>query len=237
MRSLAVALGAGLVALALTAQVWAGAAVAGEASATDGTPTPSSTSAAVSVIIPDTASPTPSPSSSHSGGGSHGGGDTTPTPTPTPAVAPSPAPAPGQPADGLKLDHERIATGEWMVAIGTGFQPGEQVQLVLYSDPVVVHSFTADASGRFEARFKIPKTFRLGLHTAEATGWESKHVANKRFTVVSAPAPAGTVPFLWWLIVVIGVLVIGVIVVAVYFRRTIAGWFGGVHVQPSGTPT
>ncbi|HWH25613.1 MAG TPA: hypothetical protein VNT53_03080 [Pseudolysinimonas sp.] len=139
---------------------------------------------------------------------------------------------PGHHAEGLKLDHKRLAVGEWMIAAGTGYQAGEKVQVVLYSAPLVVESFTADASGQFRARFKIPKALRLGTHTAEATGWTSHRVTNETFDVVSYNTAAGVafMPPWAWLIALVAGLTLGAVITILYFRRMIAGWFGGVVV-------
>ncbi len=164
------------------------------------------------------------------GGGSGSGGGTRPT---DPDGSPTVPRAPTEHADGLELDHERISTKQWMIAIGSGFTPGEKVKFVLYSDPIVVGSFVANASGQATARFLVPDSLRSGVHVTEATGWDSRHIENKRFTVLSGAAVA-SIPALWWLIVVFGVLLIGLISTSIHFRRTIAGWFG-VTTEPTGS--
>lgn len=213
--------------------------------AADVTPTPTPSQAAVTVVIPDTSSPAPNPSSSGgsssggsssggSGGNSSGGATTPAADLPTEAfAAPIPLAQPTANAPGLKLDHETISVTQWMIAIGAGYTPGENVQFVFYPGAIVIGSFVADASGSVTARFRIPKDMRLGQHVVEATGWTSKHVANKEFTVVSL-AVAGGIPFLWWIIVVLGVLLVGLISMSIYFRHSIARWFGG-GLQPSGS--
>jgi len=208
--------------------------------ATAAAPAPAPTPVAVTVVIPG-ATPTPSNTSgtgNGGGGGGGGGGGSSPTPTPTPAptTAPVPPPNPGEPAEGLTLDHERISAGEWMIAIGTGFRAGEKVQLVVYSDPLVVGSFVSDDSGRFEARFRIPDDLRLGEHTAEATGWISGHVANERFTVISdSAAAAGDLPIWWWIVFVIVALAIGIASTLFAFRRSLRRWAGGPLAEGAAT--
>ena len=175
------------------------------------TPTPTISPVAVTVVIPG-----------NGNGNGNGNGE-----LPTESFGPPTPPAePTNGASGLRLDHETITVKEWMIATGTGYTPGENVQFVFYPGAIVVGSYVADSTGKVSARFRIPGDMRLGAHVVEATGWTSKHVGNKEFTVVSE-VTAGGIPFLWWLIVVFGVLLVGTLSITVYFRRSIAGWFGG----------
>lgn len=206
------------------------------------TPVPSATAAAISVQIPD-ATTTPIPpcvdpttttaaSAAPSGSGTSGGGgrgrgsglattgDTAPAPDGAPVVGSSPS----ETGNRLELDHERISAGEWMTATGNGFGAGEQVQLVLYSEPVVIDSYVADGGGSFTARFRIPEKTRSGIHTLEATGWQTETVANAEFVVVTQAVATGGIPQVWWLLIVLGALLIALIVTLIYFRRSIAAW-------------
>lgn len=207
-------------------------------------PTPSPSDVPISVIIPGptttptpTPTPTPSPSQSNSGGGTSGGttgggstpgGDTTGGGTTTgtnPDGSPIPPGSPTADAPALELDRDDLSYGarDWMIATGTGFTPGEKVQFVLYPGAVVLGSFVADAQGKVVARFRIPDDTRPGTHTVEATGWTSRHVANTEFTVT---AVASAEIWLWWVFVVLGILLAGLIALAIYFRESIRGWFG-----------
>jgi hypothetical protein len=113
-----------------------------------------------------------------------------------------------------------------MLVRGTGYTAGDKVQLVLYPGAVVLKSFVADGVGNLTARFTITKETPTGLHTVEATAWTSCHVANAEFTVVSAVSANGGIPFLWWVLVVFGVLLAGLLSTMIYFKHPIAGWFG-----------
>lgn len=198
------------------------------------TPTPSITSVPVTVVIPSIPSspaPTPSSSSTRTPGTTSGGSSSSPASDPeqdlpTEAVdAPVPPAEPTADSAGLKIDKESYVAYEWMVATGTGFEPGEKVQFVFYPGAVVIGSYPADQSGTVVARLRVPSDIRPGDHVVEATGWTSERVQNAEFLVVTAAA--GGIPFLWWLFVVAGVLLVGAITTAIYFRHTIAGWFGG----------
>ncbi|NYF09057.1 hypothetical protein HDC94_000213 [Leifsonia sp. AK011] len=173
--------------------------------------------------LAETPTPTPTPSATSS---------TTPTPTPSATTAPRPADgspvAPAKPqedADGLELDKERVAAGDWVVARSEGNTPGEKVQFVLYRGPIVVASFVADETGTAVAEFRIPAEIRPGDHVVEATGWDSKHVTNAAFVVV---APAGTGGAgMGWMWIVLGVLAISLIALAISYREPIGRWFSG----------
>lgn len=206
---------------------------------------PSPTDVPITVIIPDlsptptlTATPTPTPRPSQSNGGG-----ATPKPTPSSTVpggggtnpdgSPIPPNRPTEGAERLKLDHKSIVADKWMIATATGFAPGEKGQFVLYPGSVVIGSYLADAAGKITARFRIAEETRPGVHVAEATGWTSGHVANEEFTVVTVGMTAGW-PLLWWVLLVLGVLLTGLIATAVHFRRSIRSW-SGPNLQPAGS--
>ncbi len=214
-------------------------ALAAPAVAVDVTPSPSPV--AVTVVIPETSSPSPSPSTSPSSGGGAGGssssgGTTAGGELPTEALgAPIPPGDATANAGKLELDQKTISVNQWMVAIGSGFNPGENVQFVYYPGAIVIGSSVANSNGTVTARFRIPQDMRLGVHVVEATGWISKHVENEQFTLVSA-AVQGTAPFLWWVVVVLGVLVVGTASLAIFFRHSIARWFGGSITATGAVP-
>jgi hypothetical protein len=202
--------------------------------------------ATLGVVIPasGSATPTPTPSTSSTGGsgtgtgggGTTGGGSTGGGTTELPTQAdgtPIPPDQPTKDAEDLKVDKESVSANEWIVATGTGFTPGEKVQFVLYPGKVIIGTFTADATGTVIARFKITDQARPGVYVVEATGYQSFRVANAEFRVVS-PGDAGTFPWLWWVLVVLGVLLASLIATAVYFRHTIRSWFAGGAPVPGG---
>jgi hypothetical protein len=194
--------------------------------------------ATLGVIIPASGSATPSPTSTTGGSGTGTGGSGTTgggtTELPTQADGtPIPPDQPTKDAKDLTLDRESVSANEWIVATGTGFTPGEKVQFVLYPGKVIIGTFTADASGMVVARFKITDQARPGVYVVEATGYQSFRVANAEFRVV-APGDAGTFPWLWWVIVVLGVLLASLLATAIYFRHTIRSWFAPGAPVPGG---
>ena len=240
--------------IAVTALLGPFASVAEAEPCTTPTPTPIPTSlstgneSGVTLVIPEknaTRKPnacgstsTPLGSTGGSGGSSSGSGKTGTTTKGTivdvPAGAPSGTPAPARTStasDGsvkgaplLRLDRDSIAPNQWMLATGDGYTPGEEVHFVLFPRAQDVGTFTADASGRITARFRIPADTRPGAHTVEATGVTSHFVRNTPLTVVSAVF-AGDLPYRWWISIVVGAILLGLLVLVLYFRRSIAGWF------------
>ncbi|MBC7403898.1 MAG: hypothetical protein H7279_12095 [Microbacteriaceae bacterium] len=129
-----------------------------------------------------------------------------------------------QGAPRLTLDHDSVAPHQWILATGDGYTAAERVHFVLFPRAVDLGTFTADASGRITARFRIPADARPGAHTVEATGASSHYVRNAPITVVSASF-AGTLPLRWWIGIVIGAVLLGMLALVLYFRRSIAGYF------------
>ncbi len=173
--------------------------------------------------LAETPTPTPTPTASAS---------STPTPSPSATTAPPPAdgspvaPAmPGDEAEGMELDNERVAAGDWVIARSVGNAPGEKVQFVLYRGPIVVDSFVADDEGVAVAEFKVPEEIRPGDHVIEATGWDSDHVTNATFVVVAPPASGA--PGMEWVFLVLGVLAVSLVALAISYREPIGRLFSG----------
>ena len=245
MRAAAIAVT--LVALAAFGSLAAGGAAS--AACVTPTPNPSQTSAGIELQIGDaTGTPSPidtcAPSATASPGSSlasttTGGSAGTKTPrravpasTDTPQAAPAGAPGAPVPgaepvpqADALVLSPDRLRAGEKVLATGAGYAAGEQVQVVVYPNPVILGSYTADSSGRLNATFTVPVDTKTGAHTVEATGWVSRHATNGRLLVVTAAVAGEPISTSWWLIG-IGILLLLVILVSlIVFRSTIARAF------------
>ena len=124
----------------------------------------------------------------------------------------------------LTLDHDSVAPNQWVLASGVGFTASERVHFMLFPRSVELGTFNADASGRITARFRIPADTRPGAHAVEATGVTSHFVRNAPITVVSAGF-AGELPYRWWISIVVGAVLLGILALVIYFRRSIAGWF------------
>jgi len=124
----------------------------------------------------------------------------------------------------LTLDRTSVAPNQWILATGDSYTAAERVHFVLFPRAVDLGTFTADASGHITARFRIPADTRPGAHTVEATGVSSHYVRNSPITVVSVGF-AGDLPYRWWIGIVVGAVLLGLLALALYFRRSIAGWF------------
>jgi hypothetical protein len=60
--------------------------------------------------------------------------------------------------------------GETVTLTGTGFAPGGQVEVSILSDPIVLATVLADATGSFKVTVAIPKGLTSGEHVLKATG-------------------------------------------------------------------
>jgi hypothetical protein len=243
-----------LAAATLGAAVLAATALAGAASGAMAvsSPSPTQSSSVISVEIPGAATATPAPSatptasmaptssstpSPSSSGTSGGAPDTAAGDTPVAEAtgAPVVATKPTKGAGGLDIGEERVVPGAWLETSASGYLPGEQVQIIMYSTPQVIGSYLADATGTFSARFQLPEGLRSGVHTVEATGWQSKKVTNIEFLLVSDTAASGTgaastIPLIWWLLGILGVLAASVATLLFYFRASITRWLDQHHV-------
>ncbi len=119
--------------------------------------------------------------------------------------ASSPAPPSFVAASGC-TDCDRLAGGGALAAGSdltlsyAGFQPGEQVTLVMRSTPVDLGTFTADAAGIVTATVTLPASADTGAHTLTFSGPATgDHVVRFRLAAapevrrtVAAPTPSGT---------------------------------------------
>ena len=70
------------------------------------------------------------------------------------------------PAEHRLADDRRRAAPR--ACIFSGFKPGEQVNLTLFSDPITLSPVTADATGVARVEFIVPADFAAGTHRLEA---------------------------------------------------------------------
>lgn len=154
-------------------------------------------------------------------------------PTGAPTTQPSP-PDGTQPTAPSVSDHPKAGAGGAYfegdpnpqpgakgILVGDGFVPGEKVQVVIFSAPVVVGSWPASPDGRFRQEIDIPTGLKPGVHTAELTGWQSGTVRNVDFQVrpASWATAAASKVWLWWLGGGLGLLLVAAAVVAVVIGR------------------
>ncbi|GED11348.1 choice-of-anchor G family protein [Cellulosimicrobium cellulans] len=63
----------------------------------------------------------------------------------------------------------RVLRGAEQTFVASGFEPGESVQAVINSEPLILPAATADASGQVSWTFVVPADFEVGPHTGTAT--------------------------------------------------------------------
>jgi len=63
----------------------------------------------------------------------------------------------------------RVLRGAEQTFVASGFEPGEAVQAVINSEPLILPVATADASGEVSWAFVVPADFEVGPHTGTAT--------------------------------------------------------------------
>jgi hypothetical protein len=95
---------------------------------------------------------------------------TTPLASTTAPLVVAPSPAPGCPDCERLTGGEPLTAGDELTLSYSGFQPGEQVTVVMRSTPVELGTFTVDASGTVTANVTIPASAETGSHTLTLSG-------------------------------------------------------------------
>ncbi|TFD53461.1 hypothetical protein E3T55_05465 [Cryobacterium frigoriphilum] len=137
--------------------------------------------------------------------------------------------SPTEDAVALTLDTNRVAPGGTITVSAGGYTAGEEIRVVLYSEPVVLGSATADAAGAFTATFTLPADLRTGTHTIEATGLTSGVVTNATVIVVGTAGASGgslaSTGQLWWIALGVGALgMIGVFLIGGFRGWWFTAW-------------
>jgi hypothetical protein len=178
----------------------------------------------VSVIVPTPEPPPPGGGTTNDratadGGstdGATGGGDARPgggapavggAAQPAPATEPALSRTPASNGEAARVDRgdSTYAVGAVVTVSADGFTAGEQVQVVLYSDPILIGNVTAGDDGTVTHAFSIPADLPPGKHTIQLTGWQSKRIATVPIIVAGAAASAaesapgfGLPAWVWW---------------------------------------
>lgn len=140
------------------------------------TPTPEPTEPEPEPTAPGEGEPGDGDPGEGPGGGAPGGGSGDPEETPAASVS---------------FGSSSVVAGGTQTVTATGFQPGEMVDAVLHSDPVVIGSFPTDNAGDLNFQFVVPDV-EAGEHTLVLTGVASGITGSGTFTV-EAPAGASIV--------------------------------------------
>jgi len=64
----------------------------------------------------------------------------------------------------------QVSPGGVLTLSGDGYTPGEPIQFVLHSDPVLLETVNADANGQFQTAITIPVDTPVGEHTINVVG-------------------------------------------------------------------
>lgn len=110
----------------------------------------------------------------------------TDTVAPTWWNAPSVNPQTGQ-RPGVSLSATQVRPGDSLTVKGMGGTPGEQVLIVLHSDPVQVGTAAVESDGTFQTAVVIPFDTAPGQHTIEVVGVSCGVTTSVPLTVL-APA-------------------------------------------------
>lgn len=235
----------------IAAAMWAGASATAHAATHPDRKSDSEVSVSVPAATPSTRPSTPAsapPASDGGGAGtgaggtpvrSNGGTGTAPaadTTAPTAAACVPKEPAiPTAPKTGggeASVDEEVYAVGDTVTATAAGFGANEQVQLVLFSEPSLVGTFAADATGSVTAQFVVAAETLAGGHVLQFTGWCGSISTADVFVGATNSAAGGVqgVPaWMWW---VGGALALAILVVGVWWITRLMR----VPVAPEAVP-
>ncbi len=78
---------------------------------------------------------------------------------------------------GIMVAYDERHRLETQIVTGSNFNAGEEVCLVVYSDPMPVGCMEADADGAVTFEFTVPQDFEVGTHTVELAGAQSGKVS------------------------------------------------------------
>jgi hypothetical protein len=93
----------------------------------------------------------------------------------------------------VTLSQDTVRAGERLAIDATGFAPGEQVEIVLHSTPVLLARLQADGGGAIHATVTIPADTTPGPHQLVLTGALAGPIsANLTVTAASDPDLAST---------------------------------------------
>jgi hypothetical protein len=195
-------------------------------------PTGTSSVSATATATGPTGSATASPTGGSSGGGrtgsgsgggiGSGGGGTTGTEgadggddggqcvQQEPALPLEPDPQ----AHAAATDKDLYLPGNKVTAQVGGFEAGERVQLVLFSEVTLIGNFTADSAGQVEAVFAVADDAAPGTHVVQFTGWCGV-VTARADVLVGSPTqapPSGWPTWVWWLAIALAAIALVLVV-------------------------
>jgi hypothetical protein len=103
-------------------------------------------------------------------------------------VAPAAVPAASAPLTTTDAD-KTVGVGEQVTVSGSGYLPGSDVEIVMYSAPQVLTTVVADADGDFTATVTVPAGLASGTHHLVAAGVDED--GTPRYLVVEVVVTGG----------------------------------------------
>jgi len=128
------------------------------------------------------------------------------------ATAPASAPV-------LHLSLHDVRQGGALRVRGTGFEPGERVEVWLHSAPRLLLAATAAADGSVDLRVTIPSDATIGTHTLEVRGLSSGLSGEATVRVLAADAQLGATGFQTGLVAVAAAALVAGLVLLLVVRR------------------
>lgn len=98
------------------------------------------------------------------------------------------------PDETVVIDDTSLVPGERFTVSGSGFRPGSTVEVFFRSDPVLLGTLTATATGVVSGSFEVPEGAEPGRHTVELRGVDpdgDPRVLSVTVTVAGATAAPG----------------------------------------------
>jgi hypothetical protein len=99
----------------------------------------------------------------------------------------------GVSSNALTVDDTTVTPGQRITAEGSGFRSGSSGSLVLFSDPKVLGSGTANSSGVIRITATIPADTTAGTHRLELQGVDGAGAARVLSATITV-SPGGTLP-------------------------------------------
>lgn len=128
--------------------------------------------------------------------------------TPSEPVMPT---APTKNAEKATVSRDVAVPGQSVTVTATGYGAGEKVQVVLFSEPTLLGTVDAGASGDASVTFTVGDDVAAGSHTVQLTGW-CKRVAAVQLLVgqTSELGTAWAMPtWAWWTLGLLALLAFG----------------------------
>jgi len=95
-----------------------------------------------------------------------------------------------------KLDPQNnviLEAGQYAKTEGTGFMPNSEVEVFIFSTPILLGVLKTDANGNFIGSLPIPAGLEIGKHTIQVNGYSPESLVRSANLPVVLAAPIGKV--------------------------------------------